>query len=81
LVDHDRGQQLGIGIEGCLGEVSGQERPVSADQARHDVHGVRLASPGEGDFDAAGDLAEAFLHADKAAEPWARYAGRRIGGP
>jgi len=23
----------------------------------------------------------AFLHADKAAEPWARYAGRRIGGP
>jgi hypothetical protein len=36
---------------------------------------------GEGDFDAAGDLAEAFLHADKAAEPWARYAGRRIGGP
>jgi hypothetical protein len=36
---------------------------------------------GEGDFDAAGDLAEAFLHADKSAEPWARYAGRRIGGP
>ncbi len=23
----------------------------------------------------------AFLHADKAAEPWARYAGRRIGSP
>jgi hypothetical protein len=45
LVDHDRWQLLGIGIEGCLGEVSGQDRPVSADQARHDVHGVRLASP------------------------------------
>ena len=23
----------------------------------------------------------AFLHADKAAEPWARYAGRRISSP